>query len=521
MSAVLSFARSLADMMGEGIRRKILLVVLFMFGASGLIFVANVLLGKQTLQLLEKTGDKNFPGLMSLDHALSALDSYQLRMGDAIGQMEPDYLAQAETFGLQMEQALEDVIGRFPDRALTLREQIAKWKSFRKSNSIWAGEILQQRIIFDPTDSRAVQYQTEVQVFQTILKDMRQELYQSYQDDFRRIEFLTALAIKIGVFLLVLSLVAAFVSLHYTQKKIVSPVTILAATSKVVQQGEFREPPPWKSRDEIGQLNRNFTAMIRSLAEASSKLEGANVALQKSVDNLKHEAQSRTSMVEDLAHRCNNPIHACRLDLEILAEAIRKIDEVITQMLGAEEDLDSDAKNFLDSFHQMTKNIADCNLDAKVNLNRAADAIKEIRVLSGVDGHLEEWVSLTDILTLTWKRLETNLGQELEQRFQINNFSREVPPLLSNPTILVVCLERFLRKYLRSFDQPSSLHTSFRDMEPGKTRYEFRFEPFTGEWPSGILDLVLSLDYILEQEQVHLSLDPDGILSLDGISPKR
>lgn len=500
------------------LQTKIFLVIALLFASALLIFVGTYTEAEQTLALIESSENSSFPALMTLDRTLAGLENYQLRLGDAIGQGEPEYIDQAASFAEQIDEGLVNLVAFLPRRDDELRTLRNDFHSFHETSAAWAHMLLVRKAELDGADPKAVQYRESLQYFKQALQTIRTQTYQKYQADIAHMRGTTRRTITLGFALLLMSLLASILSLFYTRKNIVAPIVALAEASIAVREGNFAHAPDWPLDDEIGHLNHNFNAMVSYLKEANQKLESTNAALQKSFDNLKHETDSRTAMVEDLAHRCNNPFHACRLDLESLSAGVKRIDAVISQMLGEESELDADAKQFLDQFHKMIGSLLEQSADAGFNLERAAHAIKEIRTMSGVDGHLEEWVELSDLMQRLHRRLEENLGKEHIQGFHFAFDGSDFPPILSNSIVLVVCLERLFRKWLKLTANRLQVRIQSSRPAPGKLRFVFFMAAYPVEHEQLLLDLTRSLAYILEQEQIKLSLEGECII-LEGLAP--
>ena len=72
---------------------------------------------------------------------------------------------------------------------------------------------------------------------------------------------------------LLLALLAAVVLGMYLSEKLAAPLTVLAAGTRAVAQGDYSQVQPVVSQDELGTLTHSFNRMTRQLAEARDQLE--------------------------------------------------------------------------------------------------------------------------------------------------------------------------------------------------------------------------------------------------------
>ncbi|MFC4159903.1 sensor histidine kinase [Chitinimonas lacunae] len=70
-----------------------------------------------------------------------------------------------------------------------------------------------------------------------------------------------------------MALLAAVVLGMYLSEKLAAPLTVLAAGTRAVAQGDFSQMQPVVSRDELGILTHSFNRMTRQLAEARAQVE--------------------------------------------------------------------------------------------------------------------------------------------------------------------------------------------------------------------------------------------------------
>ncbi|WP_028452843.1 sensor histidine kinase [Chitinilyticum aquatile] len=72
---------------------------------------------------------------------------------------------------------------------------------------------------------------------------------------------------------LLIALLGALVLALYLSDKLAAPLSLLAAGTRAVAQGDFSQQQPVVSRDELGILTHSFNRMTRQLSETRAKLE--------------------------------------------------------------------------------------------------------------------------------------------------------------------------------------------------------------------------------------------------------
>lgn len=103
------------------------------------------------------------------------------------------------------------------------------------------------------------------------------ELVEQVRDEYRQLsQARQGLKLIFGLTLTIALLMALFGALAlaiYLSEKLSGPLSILAAGTKAVAQGDYSQQQPVTSRDELGILTHSFNRMTRQLADARSKLE--------------------------------------------------------------------------------------------------------------------------------------------------------------------------------------------------------------------------------------------------------
>jgi nitrogen fixation/metabolism regulation signal transduction histidine kinase len=103
------------------------------------------------------------------------------------------------------------------------------------------------------------------------------ELVEQVRDEYRQLsQARQGLKLIFGLTLTIALLMALFGALAlaiYLSEKLSGPLSILAAGTKAVAQGDYSQQQPVTSRDELGILTHSFNRMTRQLADARGKLE--------------------------------------------------------------------------------------------------------------------------------------------------------------------------------------------------------------------------------------------------------
>ncbi len=199
----------------------------------------------------------------------------------------------------------------------------------------------------------------------------------------------------------------------------------------------------------------------KAIEHLNESLSLANQQLEASFLDLKHETQSRMSLVKDLAHRGNNPLHAGQLALLNLKGEKEALTQLVATLLGREEDMEPEA---LACNRQFQKIFTEMGLSQGVlaeSMERMGEAIREIRILSGVDGYTVASISITKLWTLLLQRMEESLGVSEVQRLKVHH-SLEGISLMGHSLALIVTLEQLLTYILKKTSGDLSLSWELR-----------------------------------------------------------
>lgn len=166
--------------------------------------------------------------------------------------------------------------------------------------------------------------------------------------------------------------------------------------------------------------------------------------LRHLAESLQLELMAKADMVRDLAHRGNNPLQSGSLSLETMHTELNKIIDCILELL----DSDSEAKTLQEKLRSDANAIEKEYINIREQLKRLTLAIRDIRIVSGIDGYDMQDTSLNTLTESILARLKEDVSQADWNRFQ---FICPNPKLMINAqqTITVIVLEKLITRLLR------------------------------------------------------------------------
>ncbi len=222
-------------------------------------------------------------------------------------------------------------------------------------------------------------------------------------------------------------------------------------------------------------------------------------ALSLACTELRQEELAKVLLVKDLAHRGNNPLNAGQLCLESQNRDLNALKQFINTLLEPIKDLDDEHRAV---FNQIQNYFAILNQDNQSLLHllgRVAQAIEEIRVLSGVDGRRTYSFDLMPLLRSIHLRLEESLGSEGAKRASLR-FTSAGPFLTQgHPLVFVLSLERLVRQMIEDSQDPIDCFLEPEHSPVSSVHLEFR-SAITGDalaWSEQSLELLKHLSYML------------------------
>ncbi len=311
-----------------------------------------------------------------------------------------------------------------------------------------------------------------------------------------------------GFMLIVISLLFWFLKYYF-----IEPLANLAEASERLAEGNFEKSINSKNQDEIGILAKNLDGMRLKVKDFKLDLTQKNQLLAQSLESFQHEVSTRVNMVQDLAHRGNNPMNAISLSLHQLRILARDLQLMILHILGPKDQLDPDGLLCYQNFDLLFQDIFQNVSLSQENLLRVEKAVKDIRILSGVDGYSCSWVDISRVMEQVTVRLLENLGRTAEERLYwewVDN--SETRRLLSHELVLTYSLERFVRLLLNITSCPLHIQLSMLTHLDHQRSLSLRFllnEPLLTD---DIEQLVRLLSYSLQGFLVKPTWDGRSLL---------
>jgi hypothetical protein len=187
---------------------------------------------------------------------------------------------------------------------------------------------------------------------------------------------------------------------------------------------------------------------------------------------------------------------------------------MIFGLLGEEHHLDAEGRacyrNFDKSFRSIT--VEEHNL--RSHMNRVSEAIREIRVLSGVDGINLELIEMEKVLQQSILRLEENVGLYGKERLIVHsdpNFAHV--RCWAHPVVLKISLERMFRAVLSSTQDNVYVNVQTYTDENRHVLVEFLFKADNQKagalFTPQILELLEDLAYTLKPYSTILLANTD------------
>ncbi|HEY9101724.1 sensor histidine kinase [Chitinimonas sp.] len=163
---------------------------------------------------------------------------------------------------------LKQVMAQFPYRALettpsyglSLRVVVPVNPNYA-STSAFGGEIRALQLIQPVPKKLAADFEK--------VEDMRSQ-YKALSLQRGGLKIIYGLTLTLA---LLMALLAAVVLGMYLSEKLAAPLTVLAAGTRAVAQGDFSQVQPVVSQDELGTLTHSFNRMTRQLAEARDQVD--------------------------------------------------------------------------------------------------------------------------------------------------------------------------------------------------------------------------------------------------------
>jgi len=151
-------------------------------------------------------------------------------------------------------------------------------------------------------------------------------------------------------------------------------------------------------------LGSRYIAMQKSLYLSEKK----NVEYQQS---LSQELQTKFHLMSDLSHRINNPLNYISTHIAILKSDLKRLELKILKLLrdSIREEVPEEFA-ILTEFEQQLASLKDSAGNIDLGMIRTSATVREIRVLSGIDGYNRESCDLDMLLETCRQRVTEALG---------------------------------------------------------------------------------------------------------------
>ncbi len=237
-------------------------------------------------------------------------------------------------------------------------------------------------------------------------------------------------------------------------------------------------------------------ARIQTLETLTQQSKALGFALR----DLKEEAQAKVLMVKDLAHRSNNPLYATQLCLVSHQDLLSTLERFIVNLFGAFDSLDQEHRAVVEA---ITRDFGLLKKDVSLMnplLEKVAQAIVEIRVLSGVDGRSTCEFEVASILPEIEVRLQESLGELGAKKVALRLTAAGPFITEGHPLVFVLSLERLIRQMVIDSQEPIDCFIDLARSSVPHVILEFR-SAITGdclELSAESLELLWHLQYMLK-----------------------
>ncbi len=144
------------------------------------------------------------------------------------------------------------------------------------------------------------------------------------------------------------------------------------------------------------------------------------VSLEKEITQkaLLIESESRLAMAAAVAHRLNNPLNYIEVGQDNLSKNLDELEEYLTALLGGAEVENSEAQECIRQINAYFMLIEEARGNMEKGIHKAAQSIREMRALSGVDGYTLENFPIQAMWNDVLEHLQEHLPNKDFQRLR-------------------------------------------------------------------------------------------------------
>ncbi len=213
----------------------------------------------------------------------------------------------------------------------------------------------------------------------------------------------------------------------------------------------------------------------RIQAERQAKMKAEEQA-NRAERSANLEVKTRFHIASELAHRLNNPLNYVETGVINVQQSLKRLESETYALLEGVEG--AEAETVLKTYQLEFRELKEILNTLHQGVALASDCVKEIKVLSGVEGVELAYHTVSDLLTDLLQRWEDNVGKATYSKLPIRLEISSTRAVCLNATIFKNGLEHMLRDALPYFEHIDriELHTESFDQEHlqidffGKTR---------------------------------------------------
>lgn len=184
--------------------------------------------------------------------------------------------------------------------------------------------------------------------------------------------------------------------------------------------------------------------------------------------------------------------------------------KTVESLFGPRETWDSETREVAETIHHSFQALILMVNTSRAGITRMTEAIRDIRLMSGVDGLALDWTHLHFLLHDLQQRLKESLGDERAAQLVWSGEVASCPRLLAQQRFLGICLERFFRRLLTLHPKSHEIAVSFALITPERLR--IRFQCRGTEVTAELKDLCANLNYLLDWQGIQVQFGGDTLI---------
>ncbi len=202
--------------------------------------------------------------------------------------------------------------------------------------------------------------------------------------------------------------------------------------------------------------------MIRTerSSQAARELAEKNADIQK---NLLFETEERLILAASVAHHINNPLNYIQSSKEALVHDLAQYNSLLSKLLGEDDPAQPELYQVQMSVKALARDTQNSLATMDQGLKRAGKAVRDIRMLSGIDGNPLSHIQLIELMPQMLRHLH-----EVESPMQLSRLHTKCQlvkgqELLGNEAVLIHALEFIVALALEHSKGELYLTESFKE----------------------------------------------------------